>query len=148
MFSYSISEGKPCWKESLPKGTKTSVNIEHFAGTPAYIHYKGRPIRIHTGEHLRIDATTSTKGREARQLLLDFQRYEAPLRPPRVLPRCRLRYHLFKWISMLKVKHHHLSLASGLTVEEELWMDSSEIPNPGPQDQTTRWILSFFLHFD
>merc|ERR1711962_1200150 len=33
-----------------------------------------------------------------------------------------------------------LGVVSGLTVEEELWMDSSEIPNPGPQDQATKYI--------
>jgi len=33
-----------------------------------------------------------------------------------------------------------LGVVSGLTVEEELWMDSSEIPNPGPQDQATKYV--------
>ena len=137
LLLYSITECKPCWKAPLPKGTKTLVNIEHFTGTPAYMHYKGRPIRIHRGEHLHINATPLQKaGRQdsCSQVFRDMRLFFA------LLGFCLglVSGITWEWIKILKVLHHHVGVASGLTVEEELWMDSSEIPNPGPQDQATK----------
>ena len=135
LLLYSITECKPCWKAPLPKGTKTLVNIEHFTGTPAYMHYKGRPIKIHRKKTLAHRRNHLYK-RPGRNTVAPRFSEIWGLYPP------SLDFALASSQASMCLKEWFLGIswlfASGLTVEEELWMDSSEIPNPGPQDQATK----------